>query len=81
MIHHGNQPESLKKNHSSNEKTIDYRKQEPNTICYIQPGQQQKRICLQMQIGPTIINGKQNKFKQIKIEGKTLLDVTFKLVN
>ena len=34
-----------------------------------------------MQIGPTIINGKENKFKQIKIEGKTLLDVTFKLVN
>ena len=34
-----------------------------------------------MRIGPTIINGKDNIFKKKKIDGKTLLDVTFNLVN
>ena len=34
-----------------------------------------------MRIGPTFINEKKNQFKEIKIDGKTLLDVTFNLVN
>ena len=64
---------------SSNENKIDHRKQKPNTICYIQPSQQQKRNYLQMRIGPTLINNKVNIFNK-KIEDKTLLDVTFNLV-
>ena len=33
-----------------------------------------------MRIGPTIVNNKENIFKKKKIDGKTLLDVTFNLV-
>ena len=62
------------------ENAIDYRKQEPNTICYIQPSQQQKRNYLRMRIGPIIINGKDNIFKKKTIDGKKLLDVTFNLI-
>ena len=53
-----------KRNISSNENVIEYRKQEPNTICYIQPSQQQKRNCLQTRIGPTIVNNEENIFKK-----------------
>ena len=81
MIHHGNQQTNIKRNLSSNENAIDYRKQEPNTICYIEHSRQQKRNCLQMRIGPAIINNKDIIFKEKTIDGKTLLDVTFYLVN
>ena len=49
---------NIKRNLSSNENAIDYRKQEPNTICYIEPSQQQKRNCLQMIEGLTKVLGK-----------------------
>ena len=34
-----------------------------------------------MRIGPTIVNIKDNIFKKKRIDGKTLLNVTFNLVN
>ena len=53
MIHQENQ--LTNKTNSSNKNKIDYRKQEPNNTCHIQPSQQQNRNCLQikMRIGPT----------------------------
>ena len=52
-----------KRNILSNENAIDYRKQEPHTVWYIKPSQQQKRNCLQMRIVPTIVYNKENIFK------------------
>ena len=49
------------------------------TICYVQPSQQQKRIYLWMRIGPTLINNKWIFQKRI-IDAKILLDITFNLV-
>ena len=60
MIRHGNQYTNINK---ENENEIDYRKQEPKTICYIEPSR----------IGPTIINGKHNIFKKKTIDGTTLI--------
>ena len=51
------------KKKSSIENQLDYRKQEPNTTCYIPPNQQQKRKWLQMRKGPTFLNNKENIFK------------------
>ena len=56
MIHHGYKQTNIK--NSLNENNTDYRKKDTNTICYIQPSQQQKRNCLQMRKGPTITNDK-----------------------
>ena len=64
MIHHGNQWTNIKIILSSNENVIDYRRQEPNTFCYVQPSQQQKRNCLWMRKGPTIVIIKENIFKK-----------------
>ena len=56
------------------------KRKEPNTTCYVWPDKQHTRNCLQMIIGTEYVNSEKNKFKTIKIDWKTLSDVTFDII-
>ena len=53
---------------------------EPDTTYYIWSDKQQTRNCLHMRIGNEYVKSQKNKFKTIKVHGKSLLDVTFDVV-